>query len=246
MRVPSTVTMAAWSTRRESELLDAENVGDRGDKPQCAGGEYQREAGPPRLGGNGGDRLPVPPNQPETYWHDDVTRARTSPSVIQIATIEATVGQYTARMPSTARPAASTGATRHVAARHRGGSIGRSSCTRVRRFSHRVPRALTRASLPTFAGRVRAPSDQTAYPLCGVSHVYPRLRVNIGPSALTSGRGSRFQIATSVRYFGLSGLFCGIAVPLRNRYSYPAAVPARTPSSSSKSNDPVPRRLLRP
>ena len=161
-------------------------------------------------------------------WRASVSRCRqashrhigttTNPCVnvserIQIATIEAAVGQYSARMPSTARPAASTGASRQLA-RHRGVSIARSSCLASAGLPAGAARGPTRARFAAFASRVRAPSDQPAYPLCGVSHVYPRLRVSIGPSALTSGRGSRCQSATSVRYFGLSGLFCGIAAHL--------------------------------
>ena len=40
-----------------------------------------------------------------------------------------------------------------------------------------------------------------------------------GPSALTTGSGSRRHTATSARYFGLSGLFCGTASRLSSRYS---------------------------
>jgi hypothetical protein len=50
-------------------------------------------------------------------------------------------------------------------------------------------------------------------------HVHPRLRTMPGPSAFATARGRRCQTAISARYFGLVGLFCGMASRLSSAYS---------------------------
>ena len=49
--------------------------------------------------------------------------------------------------------------------------------------------------------------------------VHPRLRTMSGPRRLASASGMRRQSAMNARYFGLAGLFCGIASRLYSRNS---------------------------
>ncbi len=69
--------------------------------------------------------------------------------------------------------------------------------------------------VPAFAGTTRRGKAQSPVLIAA----YPRFRTIDGPSALATLRGRRRHSAIMARYFGLAGLFCGIASPLKSWYS---------------------------
>jgi len=193
-RVPITVTTAAWSMKTSANCLPtttspAELTSHSAPAPTTPMRPSHQGLASTRA--NASRRRQASQRQIGTTTNPCVNVGERH----QIDTIDSTVRQCSARIAPTARPTARSGLSDQLAGRTVIASAKRSVLSFIVTAAYH--------DLPLLLRCV----------------VYPRLRAMYGPIALASSFGRRCQSEINIRYFGLSGLFCGIASRFSRRYS---------------------------